>query len=92
MNQRFTTEFTPADQLFFDQIEAAAVEDKAIAQAAEVNTQDNFAPVLKQHLEDLFLQRMEGNEKIFIEVMNNEELQKIVFQNLLIRIYEKINQ
>ena len=92
LNQRFTTEFTPADQLFFDQIEAAAVENKAIAQAAEVNTKDNFAPVLKQHLEDLFLQRMEGNEKIFIEVMNNEELRKIVFQVLLTRIYEKINQ
>lgn len=92
LNQRFATEFTPADQLFFDQIEATAVEDKAIAQAALVNTQDNFAPVLDKHLEDLFLQRMEGNEKIFIEIMNNEELRKIVFKDLLNRIYEKINQ
>ena len=58
LNQRFATEFTPADQLFFDQIEATALEDKAIAQAAVVNTKDNFAPVLERHLEDLFLQRM----------------------------------
>ena len=92
LNQRFATEFTPADQLFFDQIEAMALEDKIIEQAALVNTQDNFAPVLDKHLEDLFLQRMEGNEKIFMEVMNNEELRKIVFKNLLNRIYEKLNQ
>ena len=92
LNQRFATEFTPADQLFFDQIEATAVEDKAIEQAAVVNTKDNFAPVLERHLEDLFLQRMEGNEKIFMAVMNNEELRQIVFQDLLTRIYEKINQ
>lgn len=92
LNQRFATEFTHADQLFFDQIEATALEDKAIEQAALVNTQDNFAPVLDKHLEDLFLQRMEGNEKIFSEIMNNEELRKIVFKDLLNRIYEKINQ
>ena len=92
LNQRFATEFTPADQLFFDQIEATALEDKAIKQAAVVNTKDNFAPVLERHLEDLFLQRIEGNEKIFMEVMNNEELRQIVFQNLLNHIYEKINQ
>ena len=92
LNQRFATDFTPADQLFFDQIEAAAVEINAIEQAALVNTKENFAPVLERHLEDLFLQRMAGNEKIFIEVMNNAELRQIVFQNLLTRIYEKINQ
>lgn len=92
LNQRFATDFTPADQLFFDQIEAAAVEINAIEQAALVNTKENFAPVLERYLEDLFLQRMAGNEKIFIEVMNNAELRQIVFQNLLTRIYEKINQ
>ena len=92
LNQRFATEFTHADQLFFDQIEATALEDQAIKQAAVVNTQDNFAPVLDKHLEDLFLQRMEGNEKIFMEVMNNEELRKTVFKDLLTRIYEQINQ
>lgn len=92
MNQRFATEFTPADQLFFDQIEATAVENKAIEQAALVNNKYNFAPVLERHLEDLFLQRIEGNEKIFMEIMNNEKLRQIVFQDLLTRIYEKINQ
>lgn len=91
LNHRFATEFTPADQLFFDQIEATAIATEAIQQAAKVNSKENFAPVLDKHLEDLFVQRLEGNEKIFKEVMNNDELKELVFQDLLSRVYSQLN-
>ncbi|MGK7936159.1 MAG: hypothetical protein AB4206_10240, partial [Xenococcaceae cyanobacterium] len=91
LNQRFGTDFTPADQLFFDQIAEQAIVTETIKQAAVVNTKENFAPVLNKHLDDLFVQRMEGNEKIFMEVMNNEELRELVFKELLSRIYSKLN-
>ncbi len=92
LNQRFGTDFTPADQLFFDhQIAEQAMINEAMKQAARVNTEENFAPVLDKHLENLFIDRMEGNEKIFMEVMNNEALRKLVFQELLSRVYFKLN-
>jgi type I restriction enzyme R subunit len=59
-------------------------------QAAQVNTKENFAPVLEKHLENLFIERMDGNEKIFMQVMNNEEFKAVVFEKLLSSIYESI--
>ncbi|HLP88677.1 MAG TPA: hypothetical protein VK184_08830 [Nostocaceae cyanobacterium] len=92
LNERFSTNFTLADQLFFEQITETVLANESIKQAAQVNTQENFAPVLEKHLENLFLERMEGNEKIFMEVMNNEEFRNIVFKNLLSSIYESIKR
>ncbi len=91
LNQRFATDFTPADQLFLDQIAEQAIANSSLKQAAVVNTIENFAPVLNKHLDDLFVQRMEGNEKIFMEVMNNPEVRQLVFQELLSLVYTKLN-
>ena len=92
LNERFATDFTLADQLFFEQITATAIANNSIKEAAQVNTQENFAPVLDKHLENLFIERMEGNEKIFMEVMNNEEFKAVVFEKLLASIYEALNR
>ena len=42
LNDRFGTDFKPADQLFFDQVTEAAIENETLKTAAEVNTLDNF--------------------------------------------------
>lgn len=91
LNERFGTNFTPADQLFFEQITETAIANDSIKQAAQVNTKENFAPVLEKHLENLFIERMDGNEKIFMQVMNSEEFKAFVFEKLLSSIYESIN-
>lgn len=91
LNERFGTNFTPADQLFFEQITETAIANESIKQAAQVNTKENFAPVLEKHLENLFIERMDGNEKIFMQVMNSEDFKAVVFEKLLSSIYESIN-
>ena len=64
VNERFGTDFNPADQLFFDQIVEAAVADDALRQAAAVNPGDKFELVFKNLLENLFVERMDQNEEI----------------------------
>ncbi|MEA5536116.1 type I restriction endonuclease subunit R [Crocosphaera sp. XPORK-15E] len=91
LNERFGTDFTLADQLFFEQITETAIANDSIKQAAQVNTKENFAPVLEKHLENLFIERMDGNEKIFMEVMNNEEFRAVVLKKLLCSIYKTLN-
>ncbi|MEH2004476.1 type I restriction endonuclease subunit R [Nostoc sp.] len=91
LNEYFGTNFTLADQLFFEQITETAIANDSIKQAAQVNTKENFTPVLEKHLENLFIERIDGNEKIFMEVMNNEEFKAVVFEKLLSSIYESIN-
>ncbi len=90
LNERFGTNFTATDQLFIEQVAETAIANESIKQAAKVNTKENFAPVLDKHLENLFTERMDGNEAIFMEVMNNEDFKAIVFENLLSSIYEKL--
>lgn len=45
LNERFATEFTPADQLFFEQMRETAVANEQLQQAVAVNSMENFAPI-----------------------------------------------
>jgi len=58
INDRFGTDYTPADELFFNQIREEAVADEALRQAATANTIDNFRFVFDKALEGLFIHRM----------------------------------
>jgi len=92
LNERFGTDFKPADQLFLDSIREDAVADTTLRQAAVANTMENFGYVFLKALEDLFIDRMEQNEEITAKFMNEEEFQKIVGKNLMKQVYEQIRE
>lgn len=91
LNQRFGTDFTIADQLFFEQIHETAIASESLKQAVRINTKENFAPVLEKHIENVFIDCMDGNKNIYIQYMNDAEFKKIVFEKLLSSIYDSIN-
>ncbi len=74
INERFGSELTEADQLFFDQLAEAAVLDDALRRAAEANPADKFQLVFREALESLFIERMDLNEELFTNYMSNPEL------------------
>lgn len=90
LNERFGTEFTPADQLFFDQVAESAIENETLQEAARANTMDNFAYVFDKMLEGLFIERMDGNEEIFGRLMNNDDFRRIASDHLLRDVYERL--
>ena len=90
LNERFGTEFKPADQLFFDSIKEDAVADSDLRQAALANTMENFGYVFLKALEGLFIDRMEQNEEITAKFLNDKEFQQVVGQHLLKEVYEQI--
>ena len=90
LNERFGTQFTPADQLFFDQIQEHAAENAELRQAALANTLDAFKYVFDRALEGLFIDRMEQNEEITAKFMNEKEFRDLVSQQLLKEVYEQI--
>jgi len=90
LNERFSTEFKPADQLFFDSIKEDAVADSDLRQAALANTMENFGYVFLKALEGLFIDRMEQNEEITAKFLNDKEFQQVVGQHLLKEVYEHI--
>lgn len=87
INERFGTDFTQADQLFFDQIVAAAVRDDSLRQAAAVNPADKFELVFRGSLERLFVERMDQNEEIFVRYMNDPQFRDEVNAWMVSKVY-----
>ena len=90
VNERFGTDFNQADQLFFDQIVEAAMADDGLRQAAAVNPGDKFELVFKSLLENLFVERMDQNEEIFVRFMNDASFQKLVTAWMASEAYRRL--
>lgn len=90
LNDRFGTDFKPADQLFFDQIAEAAVDNETLRTAAKANSMENFKPVFDRMLEGLFVDRMEGNEDIFDRLMNDSAFRNIAATDLMRDVYLRL--
>ena len=90
VNDRFGTDFNPADQLFFDQIIEAAASDDGLRQAAAVNPEDKFELVFGNLLERLFVERMDQNEEIFVRFMNDASFQRVVTTWMASETYRRL--
>jgi type I restriction enzyme R subunit len=87
LNERFGTNFTQADQLFFDQIQEEAIESDALQKAAATNSKDDFRYVFEKAFEGLVIDRMEGNEEIFGKLMADGEFRKLAVEHILHKVY-----
>lgn len=87
LNERFGTDFTQADQLFFDQIQEEALESDVLRQAAATNSKDDFRYVFEKAFEGLVIDRMDGNEDIFGKLMGDGEFRKLAVEHLLHKVY-----
>jgi type I restriction enzyme, R subunit len=90
LNERFGTEFNPADQLFFDQVRETAVGNEQLRQAVMANSIENFEPVFNKQLENLFVERMDGNEEIFVRLMNDEAFRNVAAGHLMRAVYQQV--
>jgi type I restriction enzyme R subunit len=92
LNERFGTDFTQADQLFFDQIQEEALESEILRKAATANSKENFRYVFEKAFEGLVIDRMDGNEDIFNKLMSDGEFRKLALEHLLHRVYGELKQ
>ncbi len=90
LNERFGTDFTEADQLFFDQIEAEAKDDDKLRQAAKVNSMADFLDIFKKMFEGLVIDRMEGNEDIFGRLMGDPDFRDLAQDSLGQKLYKTL--
>jgi type I restriction enzyme R subunit len=90
LNDRFGTDFTPADQILFDQFVQAAVEDMEVVQRAEANALDNFALAMKGKVRDLMIDRMDQIQEIVTRYLNDSSFQETAFRLLVEQIYKTV--
>jgi hypothetical protein len=91
INERFGSELSEADQLFFDQIAEAACQNESLRKTAEVNSLDKFQLVFRQVLESLFIERMELNEELFTDYMSKPDIQDVVAKWLGNQVYDRLD-
>lgn len=92
LNERFGTDFTEADQLFFDQIRVTAEEDNRIVEAAKANTLPDFVAFMERVIDELFIDRMEGNEDIFARVMTDKAFRSAAHTHLAQEIFQRVRE
>lgn len=92
LNERFGTDFTQADQLFFDQIQEEAIESETLKKAAAANSKDDFRYVFEKAFEGLVIDRMEGNEEIFGKLMADGEFRKLALEHMLHKVYQALTR
>jgi type I restriction enzyme R subunit len=92
INERFGAELNDADQLFFDQIAEAAVQNEELQQAAKANSLDKFKLVFNQALDTLFIERMGLNEELFAEYMGKPELRDLIAIALGKQVYKRLEE
>lgn len=90
LNDRFGTEFTEEDRLFFQQIRERAVNHEQIIKTAQANEFDKFQLGIRKLIEDLFIQRMADNDKITTNYLSNPEFQNLTFPILAREIFDVI--
>ena len=90
LNDRFGTEFSEGDKLFFDQIEAELIADIGLRQQAQSNTMENFKFGFDDIFMDKLIGRMDQNQDIFTKMMDDNDFGRIVKSYMLKQVYEQL--
>jgi type I restriction enzyme, R subunit len=91
LNDKYGTEFTDADRLYFEQIEQALFENEDLKVRAQSNPIENFKYAFEEIFVQTLIDRMKDNEEIFEKIMENSDFKNDVKEMLTKRIYERFN-
>ncbi len=91
LNETFTTEFTLADQLFFESIEKFARENPDIVDAANNNPLPSFMNYFNTQVDDLLVGLFEQFGESVSKVLNNPQIKNKVCRRLAKQIYDNVH-
>ncbi len=91
LNQRFGTEFTEEDRLFFLQIKEKAVKSDRVIRTALANPLDKFELGIRRLIEQMMIERMGENDKIVTRYMTEREFQSEVFPRLAREVFDAVH-
>ena len=90
LNERFGTEFTEEDRLFFQQIKEKACRSEQVVRTAMANPLDRFELGIRKLVEGLMIERMADNDRIVTRYMEDPEFQGSAFPILAREIFDSI--
>ena len=90
LNERFGTQFSEEDRLFFQQIKEKACKSEKVIQTAMANPIDKFELGVRKLIEGLMIERMAENDKIVTRYMADQDFQRSAFPILAREIFEAV--
>jgi type I restriction enzyme R subunit len=91
LNDKYGTDFTDADRLYFEQIEQALFENDELKMRAQSNPIENFKYAFEEVFIQTLIDRMSDNQEIFDKIMENSSFKKDVEDWLTKKVYERFN-
>jgi type I restriction enzyme R subunit len=90
LNDRFGTNCTKADQLWFDQIIEDMTGDEELGDQARSNPIENFRLGFNPKVMEAVVNRIERNENVATQFLTNEELREVAVQLMMQEVYERL--
>lgn len=90
MNERFGTDFTKEDELFFQQVKQDAKNDEKVRQTAEANTLQNFGYVFDKAFEGFVVARLDRNQDVGVKMLSNDDLKKFLTRRMRREVYDEV--
>ena len=92
LNDKYGTEFTDADRLYFEQLEQALFENDELKLRAQSNPIENFKYAFDEVFIQTLIDRMKDNEEIFDKIMVDNEFKNDVKDWLTKKIFKRFNE
>lgn len=92
LNDRFGSELTEADRLFFEQWKEEMMSNKSLAEQAANNTMENFAYGFTDVWISTLISRMSQNREIFAKIMDDENFSSIIKELMLKEVYQEFRR
>jgi len=90
INQRFGTDFTEADRVFFAELKTRLADNESLQASAKANTKENVQ-LLHDALFNAVLQSMiDSNFEMFKRINDNDEFGQIVRARIFDQVYQEI--
>jgi type I restriction enzyme, R subunit len=90
LNERFGLDLSDTDQLLFDQFEEGWATDEELAAQARNNTLDNFRLVFDPKFMSTIITRMDSNEVIFKQILDDADFRAVLSEFYLRKVYERL--
>jgi type I restriction enzyme R subunit len=90
LNEHFGQELGEADQLLFDQFEETWAADSELVNQAQNNTMENFRLVFNPKFINTIVTRMDANEAIFKQILDDGEFQQMLSDFYVRKMYARL--
>ncbi|MGD9795936.1 MAG: hypothetical protein AB7V43_20920, partial [Acidimicrobiia bacterium] len=92
LNERFGLQLGEADQLLFDQFETEWLNDPDLAAQANANTLQNFRHVFDPKFMTTVVTRMDANEAIFKQILDDPDFRNSLADFYLAKVYQRLRR